>query len=196
MRNTRCIWCYGPARGRHVEHIVPEVLGCPPDFILPAEVICQSCNNGMGHLDQTVADDFDFMSFQTGVPRKKGKPAGITNRGNVYGSRGRNGPEIFFNMDPANTVANDGAHVAAYRGSERNVKATFEREEPYARISFGVTLGKSKKFQRGIYKIALSALAYFVGPNELFKAKYDHLRQYVRKGSGTRHFMLLAETNH
>ncbi len=193
MRTTRCIWCHGPSEGRHVEHIIPEVLGCPTDFILPAEFICQSCNNGLGHLDQAVADDFDFISFQAGIPRKKGKPGKIASRGNVYGFRSANGPEIFFNMDPIPTVASDGTHVAGYRGFERDVKATFEKEGPYARISFQVTFGKTKKFQRGIFKIALSSLAHFVGPSELYKPKYDRLRQYVCKGSGTRHFMLLAE---
>lgn len=176
------------SRGHHVEHIVPEVLGCPPGFILPADIICKSCNNGMGHLDQAVADDFDFLSFQAGIPRKKGKPAVIASRGNVYGFKGEDGPSIYFNMDSRDIVATDGTHVAAYRGSERNVKATFEKESPYVRVSFDITLGKSKKFQRGIYKIAFSALAYFLGPNVLFKAKYDRIRQYVRKGSGTRHF--------
>ena len=135
------------------------------------------------------------MSFQAGIPRKKGRPPGITSRGNVYGFKGANGPEIFFNMAPMPIAATDGSRVAAYRGSERNIKASFEREGPYARISFRVTFGQAKKFQRGIYKIALSALAYFIGVNELYKPKYDRLRQYVRKGSGTRHFMVLAEAD-
>lgn len=195
MKNTRCIWCQGPAGGHHVEHIVPEVIGCPPNFVLPAEIICLSCNNGLGHLDQAVADDFDFVSFQAGIPRKKGRPAGITGRGNVYGLRGANGPEIFFNMDPVPILASDGTHVAAYRGSERNIKANLEKGESCAQISFQVTFGQAKKFQRGIYKIALSALVYFIGPKELYKPKYDQLRQYVRKGSGTRHFIVLAETD-
>ncbi len=195
MKNTKCIWCQGGAGGRHVEHIVPEVLGCPPGFVLPAEVICRSCNNGLGHLDQAVADDFDFVSFLADIPRKKGRLPGITNRGNVYAFKGVNGQEIFFNMDPISTVATNGSRVAAYRGSERDIKARFEEEGLYARISFQVTFGQAKKFQRGIYKIALSALAYFIGVHELYKPKYDRLRQYVCRGSGTRHFMVLGDAD-
>lgn len=195
MKNTRCIWCQAPAGGVHVEHIVPEVLGCPPGFVLSAEAICQSCNNGMGHLDQAVADDFDFVSFQAGIPRKNGKPAGITGRGNAYGFKGSGGPEILFNMDSLPIVASDGSRVAPYRGSSRNIKASFKVEKPYSQISFQVPFGHTKKFQRGIYKIALSALAYFMGPNELYKPKYDQMRQYVRKGTGIRHLMVLAEAD-
>ena len=158
MKHTQCIWCLAPAGGPHVEHIVPEVLGCPPSFALSAEVICQSCNNGMGHLDQAVADDLDFVSFQADIPRKKGKPAGITGRGNAYGFKSSNRPEILFNMDSTPIVASDGSRVAPYRGSSRNIKASFKAGKPYARISFQVPFGHTKKFQRGIYKIALSAL--------------------------------------
>lgn len=193
MKNTKCIWCQGKAGGRHVEHIVPEVLGCPPGFVLPAEMICQSCNNALGHLDQAVADDFDFVSFQAGIPRKKRRPPRITNRGNVHGFISANGPEILFNLDPMPIVATDGQRVGAYRGSDRNIKVSYKREGSYAGISFRVAFGQTKKFQRGIYKIALSTLAYYLGANELCKSKYDELRQYVRKGSGTRHFMVLAE---
>lgn len=192
-QNTTCIWCGNKAGGRHVEHIVPEVLGCPPVFVLPAKVICQSCNNGLGHLDQAVADDFDFVSFQAGIPRKKGRSPGITNRGNVYGFIGVNGPEILFNLDPSPIVAPDGQPVAAYRGYDRNIRPSFKKEGQYTQILFQVSFGQVKKFQRGIYKIALSALAYFVGVNELYKRKYDKLRQYVCEGKGTRHFMVLAE---
>lgn len=195
MNKPRCIWCQGATKGHHIEHIVPEVLGCPPGFILPADVVCQSCNNSLGHLDQAVADDFDFIVFMAGIPRKKGRPAGISSRGNVYGFKGVNGPEMFFNMNSMPTVASDGAHVGAYRGSERNIKASYKEDGPYARISFKATFGQNKKFQRGIYKIALSALAYFIGASELYKSKYDHLRQYVRKGGGTRHFILVAEAD-
>ena len=195
MTSTHCIWCLNSSGGRHVEHIVPEVLGCPPKFTLPEEVVCQSCNNGLGHLDQAVADDFDFVSFQADIPRKKGRPPVISGRGNVYGFTGLNGPEIIFNMGPNPIVTASGSSIAAFRGSERNVKPRFTREGSYTRVSFQVTFGQSKKFHRGIYKIALSALAYFVGADELLKPKYNQLRQYVRKGTGTRHFLVFAETD-
>ncbi len=196
MTITQCIWCQGSAGGNHVEHIVPEVLGCPPDFILTSDFICQRCNNGLGQLDQAVADDFDFLTFQSGIPRKKGKPAKLASRGNVYGYSTKNEKRLFFNMDSKKTIkASDGFHVAPYRNSERNVKANFKAESGVAEITFQIKFGQSKKFQRGIFKIALSALAYFIGPNELYKSKYNQLRNYVRNGTGIRHLILLADSN-
>src|SRR5690606_5560641 len=97
MKPSQCIWCLQSAGGKHVEHIVPEALGCPKGFVLTADQICQRCNNGLGYLAQAVADDFDFVGFLAGVTRKKRKAPGIMSRGNVYGFMGRDGPEIIFN---------------------------------------------------------------------------------------------------
>src|SRR5690606_26617378 len=154
---SQCIWCLQSAGGKHVEHIVPEALGCPKGFVLTADQICQRCNNGLGYLDQAVADDFDFVGFLAGVTRKKRKAPGIMSRGNVYGFLGRDGPEIIFNMNATPMTARNGEHIAGYRGSARNIKASIHETGSSARITFESTIGTSKKFQRGIYKIAISS---------------------------------------
>lgn len=193
MISSRCIWCHGPAGGNHVEHIIPEALGCPEDFILPSDVICKRCNNGLGHLDRAVAQDFDFITFQAGVPRKNGRPPAIDSRGNVYGFRTGSHSHIHFNMGAESTTAPDGATVGGFKGKERNIRAEYSEHGPFAKVSFKTEFAASRKFQRGIYKIALSALVHFVGPEELFKPKYDGLRQYVRDNKGERHLMLLVD---
>jgi HNH endonuclease len=68
---NRCIWCQQSPFGHHVEHVIPEALGGPPGLGLTSAVICVDCNNGLGHLDQAVCDEFDFSAFMARVPRKK-----------------------------------------------------------------------------------------------------------------------------
>jgi hypothetical protein len=96
---SKCIWCLNESTVNHVEHIVPEALGCPDNFVLTNEEVCIKCNNGLGHIDQAVIDDFDFPAFMAGIPRKGGKPPIISSRGNVKGAVEPNGPGISFNME-------------------------------------------------------------------------------------------------
>ena len=100
-----------------------------------------------GSLRSRVADDFDFLSFQAGIHRKKGKPPVIASRGNVYGLVGVNGPEISVNMGSRSIVAPNGSCIALYNGSTRHIEANFEREGMYARASFQTAFGQAKKFQ-------------------------------------------------
>ncbi|WP_197054391.1 hypothetical protein [Nitrosococcus oceani] len=176
--------------GSHVEHIVPEALGCPNDFVLTNEVICRSCNNGLGHIDQAVIDDFDFLSFMAGIPRKGGKPPIIKSRGNVVGTVGPKGREISFNMENHPVKDHTGAQLAGFRNRERDIKAHFSHSGKIAQTNFSIEFGRKKKFHRGIYKIAFSALTHFAGASEAKKKKYNIIRRYVRKGAGKRHIIL------
>lgn len=196
MKQDRCIWCLNLAGGKHVEHIIPESLGCPENFILPSNVICKSCNNGMGHLDQAVSDDFDFLTFQAGIPRKNGKSPKIASRGNVFANHGDSGPFYIFNMGPGTIKAPSGEDVAPYKGQPRNINASIKTTENEATVSFDFLIGQSRKFQRGIYKIAMSGLAHYVGASEIYKQKYNIIRQYVRNGNGNRHFISVRDIDY
>src|ERR1035437_9160986 len=123
----RCIWCSGIANGRDIEHIIPQALGCPTNFVLAGTSVCLKCNNGLAHLDRAVSDEFDFLTFVSGVPRKNGKQPVISSRGNVRGTYKSNIPTITFNMEHHAVVAHDGSRVAAYGGSDRNVNAQFNK---------------------------------------------------------------------
>ena len=61
-----------------------------------------------------------------------------------------------------------------------------------AEISFEVSFGQHKKFARGLYKIALSSIAYLQGPDRALQPKYDWVRDYVRHGGTRRHILLTA----
>ena len=147
-----CIWCKTESTKIAVEHIIPDALGCPPDLVLSDGEVCESCNNRLGHLDQAVAEEFDFMAFEENIPRKGGRPPAILSRGNVVATKGPAGSEMSFNMERYPVRAHDGSVLGARGKSRRNVNATFERDGPFARISFEIEFGQGPKFVRGLTK--------------------------------------------
>lgn len=153
--------------------------------------MCQACNNGLAHLDQALVDDFDLLAFMNNVPRKKGRPAQIRGRGNVIGTRGPAGPKISFNMNRYPVTGHDGTRLGAFGNSERNIRGLFEREGPFAKVSFSVPIGQNPKFVRGVVKIAFSSLAYFLGNDLAVSKDFDPVRAFVRKGVGDRPVLLM-----
>lgn len=190
VTDPRCIWCLGPATGNHEEHIFPEAIGCPPGFVLPGTTVCRRCNNGLGHLDKAVADEFDFLAFMAGVPRKGGKPPVISSRGNVFASVESAGPTYTFNMESHPVAAHNGQRLAPFRGSARNIKARFSKEGSAATVAFDVPFGATPKFVRGLTKIAFSTLAYFLGSLLAQDAAFNAVRRFVLEGKGNRHVLL------
>lgn len=190
MTDAGCIWCLGPTDGDHDEHIIPEVIGCPESFVLPGTAVCRKCNNGLAHLDQAVADEFDFLAFMAGVPRKKGRPPVIKSRGNVVASMESSGPTFTFNMEKHPVTAHDGSILAPFRGSQRNIRGTFSKEGDVGTISFDLAFGNNPKFVRGLTKIAFSSLAYFLGASVARASSFKAIRNFVLVGSGKRHVLV------
>jgi hypothetical protein len=179
----RCIWCKKDVVKKNVEHIIPEVLGCPDRFHLVG-CVCEQCNNHLGHLDQAVADDFDISAFMAGVPRKKGRAPKVTNRGNFVAKHTNEGPTILINMEAYPVQGVHDTHLGRFGTSSRNIHACFENKGKFATVKFRTRIGESPKFVRGIHKIALSSLAYFIGAEEAIHPKYDPIRDFVCKGKG------------
>jgi len=84
---TDCIWCKKTTQKIAEEHIIPDALGCPANLVLTKGEVCQACNNGLAHLDQAVADEFDMIAFNENIPRKGGRPPVVLGRGNVVGTQ-------------------------------------------------------------------------------------------------------------
>jgi hypothetical protein len=187
-----CIWCLQGSEEKNEEHIIPEALGCPSGFVLPGTIVCRKCNNGLSHLDSAVIDDFDFSILMAGIKRKKGRLPEIRSRGNVIGTIEREGPVIFFNMDPIPTAAHDGSYLAPYKGSNRNIMPKITKNENLTKINFEVQFGQNRKFLRGIVKIAFSSLAYFLGANIARSRKFSAIRNFVRHGKGERHALIMS----
>ncbi len=188
----RCIWCLQSTRpGLGVEHIIPEALGCPKGFVLPSNVVCTKCNNGLSDLDTAVIDEFDFLAFLAGVPRKRGRAPAIRSRGNVVGTVEADEPTISFNMGSTACRGPNGEHLSGYRGGARNVRAQFAKlEGGKASVSFDIQFGQSRKFVRGLLKIAFSSFAYFCGAEIARSEAFMPIRDFVRGGKGQRHALM------
>jgi len=187
-----CIWCKCFSENAPPEHVVPEAIGGPADFVLTDGVVCERCNNGLAHLDQAVCDEFDFMAFGAGVPRKGGKPPIIKSRGNFVGTHDSGKTAFSLNMDPAPVKAHDGSVLGAFGKSPRNINASVRREGQNVHLSFQIPFGQTPKFARGISKIALSSLAYFLGTDLALTQAFDPVREYVIHGSGHRAILMMA----
>ena len=191
----KCIWCLQLNNDTTEEHIIPETLGCPPEFVFKDGTVCQSCNNKLGHVDQAVINDFDFASFEADIKRKGNRPASIRSRGNVCAGYGAEGKFIFFNMGPGQVKDPSNNIVAPFNGSNRHINATFMREGHLGKVSFDVKFAISKKFRRGIYKIGLNTLAYFLGRNKVLHDDFNPIREFVVRGKGDRTIFIRACEN-
>jgi hypothetical protein len=180
-----CIWCKRPVRKANVEHILPDSLGCPPDFVL-RDCICMACNNGFGHVDQALLRQFEVIAFMQGVRRKGGRPPVINNWAAIRGHYGAAGPEIFINAGPS-TVEVLGRNLHA--ASPRNGILAVSNDGPHvvgqrSQISFKQEFGREPKLRRAIYKVAFGTLTYYLGASEALRHVYDPVRAFVRKGQG------------
>jgi hypothetical protein len=180
-----CIWCKQPSNKIAKEHIIPEALGCPNGFWLQNGEVCESCNNNLGYLDQAVINEFDLLTFHYGIPRKKNNKPAVLCRGNLVAKFIRNGPMLFINMDRESQFI-DGNLIGGFGKSKRNIKANIDNKDNIFRLTFSTTIGDSRKFIRGILKIALSSLTYFIGYKEVLSTKYDKIREFVKNDKGDR----------
>lgn len=191
-----CIWCLRESHDRDIEHIFPEALGCPSYLTLPGTAVCRKCNNDLAHLDQVIADDFDFLAVMHGIKRKRGRPAEIASRGNVYATSTTEGPNIFFNLDPNPFTAPTGHTVGPFRGRQRDVRPQIVHDgSGRVNVSFDIAFGQHRKFARGLYKIALSSVAYLQGPETALNPRFNWLRTYVRHGGRPRRILLTSASD-
>lgn len=184
-----CIWCKTHNPTPSLEHIIPEALGCPAGFFLDGGIVCQACNSGLAHLDAALAEEFDFATFIANVPRKGGRPPAVLSRGNVMARVTESGPEIHINMEPHAVTGPNQVRLAAYKGQTRNIKAAMTVDAGIGNVSFDVPFGQNPKFVRALHKIALSTVAFFLGPEAALNSQLDPVRSFVVKGSGSRHVL-------
>jgi hypothetical protein len=187
---TVCIWCLRENSTKAIEHIIPDALGCPEEFVLTAGVVCEKCNNRLGQVDQAVIADIEISAFQAGVPRKNRKQPGIYSYGNLNGGVFENEKFLVLNMDANPVTTPRGTLVAPFRGRERDVRGDFSTHGTEATLSFSTDIGRSKKFRRGLVKIGFEALAYYLGPSVARQSQFDSVRSFVLHGRGERPLML------
>lgn len=190
MSASQCIWCKQTGNSSSVEHVIPEAVGCPKELILKNGEVCRACNTKLAFLDRAIVDEFDVPAFHSGVSRKKSRPSRIDSRGNMVGYRTDQGPVFAINMERYPVTTPDGVRVAAAGGSTRNIRAKLEKVGDRAQISFKTPFGSSPLFVRGIHKIALGSVAYFLGAEAALQPDMDSVRSHVLQGVGERRIIV------
>lgn len=179
-----CIWCKRPVRRENEEHILPDSLGCPPQFVL-GDCVCMSCNNGLGHVDQALLRDFEVIAFTLGVRRKGGRLPVIGSWRGIRAGHGPHGPEIHLNAGPQTVEAfGSNLHAASARSGISGISAESVGIGQHGEIRFNHVFGTDPKFRRAVHKVAFGVLAYFFGGDEALRDFYDPVRAFVRKGIG------------
>lgn len=189
---SSCIWCAQPVSRANIEHILPDALGCPPDFVLK-DCVCMACNNGFGHIDNALLGQFEIIAFMKGVRRKRGKKPSINNWAPIKGRYTDSGPEIHLN---GGSKVAEAFGVKLPAGSNKNgisnisMKPRIPGEQ--SKVSFEQEFGRDPKFVRAVYKVAFNTLAFFDGPQEARASKYDGVRAFVRAGIGKHRLLIMG----
>lgn len=92
-----CIWC-GKRPANSLEHIAPEALGCPRDFVLHTGV-CARCNHRNGGLDRALLLPLEILTVFKGIPRKKGRPPTVDGFSSIASEYDENGPVFYMNRE-------------------------------------------------------------------------------------------------
>lgn len=181
---VRCIWCQKERSAWSIEHPIPESLG-NTDLVLDVGV-CRPCNNSFGGLDRALLLPFEMLTFQLGIPRKKGKKPTIDGWRGVK-TRWINGhAELFVNAGPGSVDAPTGRLNPADKSSGIHTFKFPEAPVVGQRYEFGFKhdLKFDRKFTRGIYKSGLELLALQTSLDFVQDATFDRVRQFCRYDEG------------
>lgn len=186
-----CIWCQKPTTDREPpEHIVPQAIGCPEDFVLRNGEVCASCNHGLGHLDQALVHDLEVYAVMAGVPSRKGRSMRVSGYGNVRAETVGNRLNYYFNMDSSPIHIRPGTVLPGFRGRPRDVKARMKAEGGKAEITFDLEFGASPKVARALVKLGAEYLCWVLGPQKASSIIEGSVADFVVHGKGYRPLIL------
>jgi len=188
---VKCIWCKREGIPKSLEHIIPESLGCPEGFVFSNGEVCQKCNNNLGNVDQALLHEFEPMAFQAGIRRKKGKPPKVDSFPGFRAEVVDGEPTYYLNMEKYEVVTDSGVMVPPRKSNERGLNGSIQKIGDMAKLTFSFKLGKHKKFNRALHKVAFASAAFFVGAQQVIGPEYDHIREYVCHGGEPRPVIIL-----
>ena len=191
-----CIWCLKSGRSS-VEHIVPEVLGCPPGFVLKRGEVCKACNsNLLSPLDAALGESFDMLRVLNRVPGKRKKSPKVTGRTNLRGSASQKGHVVLqLNMEHRSVVDDIFGAIPPADGSCRDVHGTFMREGQFCRSSITATIGGHLACSRALHKIALEWFVKLTSWENVLDGNFNAVRDYVLLDVGRREVLMFAPEN-
>lgn len=190
----QCLWCKRATMPPiPEEHIIPDSLGCPADFVFRNGEVCGRCNNRNARLDQALVSDFEIHRFITGVPNKKGRAPTISTRANARGAS-KGGESYIFVNEGRQVEHTPFGNLAPLKHRESDLRLSIH---PTGMAECEITLTQkgvcnSKASVRALHKIALSLLARHAGVAHAMSNRYDAIRQFVLTGSGERTAILVS----
>lgn len=194
MSADTCIWCdRSPAES--LEHIAPDALGCPPEFVLTSGV-CAKCNNKSGRLDRALLTPFEIITVMKGIPRKKGKKPTVDGFSTFSSGYDENGPVLYINREKHPVQTPTGKWLPGVKADDPIKDAKFEhRPDGTVHISYNQQLRFDRKAVRGLFKIAVEAIAFFEGLEAARSPELDPVRNFVLKGGGRFRAIMMPDQN-
>lgn len=185
-----CIWCKSDFPKLSKEHIIPEALGCPDEFIL-SDVACERCNNKLGTtVDVALIKQFEVQKFLLGIAGKRGKRPTVKSWAALNGCYEEGSPVLEINAGP-NSVESSGKRLPAAGKGNGIYDAWVKPEE--GRYGFKQEFGNAPLFLPALYKIGLNAIGYYLGTEVAASAAYDHVRSFVLRQTGAKPLTVAME---
>ena len=164
--NPTCIFCGALSSGGSREHLLPASLGGGDNEVLPAGLVCSSCNQYFGSKVERYALDcfpFNIMRVMESIATRKGKPSRLGTNLGVLSSTDKPGR---LRHDPVKDV-----QPAAVMGSSQLLVSTHPKYP--------------NELCRLLVKIGLELLACD-SPTSARSSRYDAARTVARRpGRGT-----------
>ena len=196
--DNRCIYCLRNSTEAPPEHVIPEVLGCPEGAVLTSGEVCQACNSGLAHIDQALADSFDFARLLTGQRTrlltgqrtKKGKGPSVTGRSNLFATVKDGEPAIYLNFGPGDVTLPEGRVLKAPNRSSKTVRARMRVDGRNVEVNVQADMFHNPKFSRAVHKVAVGVIALALGRSVALSPSLDRAREFVVRNKAPKRLTL------
>lgn len=191
-----CIYCKKEsANNAPPEHIIPESLGCPPEFVLRNGEVCRICNNGpLARLDSELNDTFGLPKVASIMRNKKGKPSSVQVN-NLYAENNDGHVHIHLNFEKHPIHLDNGKVLSPMQKNSFATKQKLEVINNVAALNFQIPMIRSKQTIRALHKLAFGALCYFLGRDYALQSTFDEVRAFVIYGLGERELLVQRQNS-
>jgi hypothetical protein len=194
MNEETCIWC-GEVPANSLEHIAPDALGCPTEFVLPVGV-CARCNQKNGRVDRALLTPYEIITVIKGIPRKKGKRPTVDGYSSFSSGYDGNGPVLYINREKHAVQTPDGKWLQGTNANDPIKDTKWELlPDGMVDISYKQELRFDRKAVRGLFKIAVEAIALFEGLEAARDPNLAPAKRFVMDGGGNFRAIIMPDKN-
>jgi hypothetical protein len=189
-----CIWC-GAFPADSLEHIAPDALGCPANFVL-AVGVCAKCNHRNGRLDRALLTPYEIITVLKGIPRKKGKRPTVDGFASFSSSYDENGPVFYINREKHAVQTPSGKWLRGTSANDPIKDSNWQQlADGLVNITYKLELRFDRMAVRGLFKIAIESIAFFEGLGVIRNTDFDSVKHFVLKGGGNFRAIMMPDQN-